>query len=513
MNEDIKKEPEQGTDERKKPNLKRLKYGTMSVVLAIVVIAVVVLLNVIITLLSNRVNLAADLTTTDFYELTATTTDYLDTVTADVNIVVMAEESVLNASGDQYFKQALEMLKNYGKQNSHITVEFVNLTANPQYSSRYSQIYQGNIAEGDVVITSGSRIVVFPFTDMFNIGTNEYYQQVITSSKVEQEVTTAIMYVTNKNPKKVYIMNVTEANVEPISENIAALLGSNGYDIFYWNPNLEPIPADADVLIIDAPLTDFDENTVKTFNDFLENGGKYSKNIVYLTHPGQTEMTNMNSFLYDWGVGVSPGDFLTDLNTANMVSNETVFLIKAFIDSAATDFIAGVPSPELPVIVNTATPIRLVAAGETGNTSVVTLLSTSETSFIYNETVQAEARGNPDYQYAQASYPVMTVSQKGYKSEYEGVGFSNLLVVSSSEMLYSGFTGASYYNNGDYFVSVLNQMTGRSDTVTIIPKTNGDLSFPTSQDAIDNMTVVFYYVLPFSIAIVAAVVLLRRRHK
>jgi hypothetical protein len=514
MNDDIKKEPENTSGEHKKANFKKLKYGTMSIVLSIAVIAVIVLLNVILTLASDRIQLAADLTSTDFYELSDTTTDYLKTITDDVSIVVMADESIFGSSGEMYFKQAYEIIKNYGKANSHITTEFVDITSNPQYKTRYAQIYNGNINEGDVVVTSGSRITVFPFTDMFNLGSNSYGQQIITSSSAEQSVTSAVMYVTNKNPKRVYLMNVPTADESDVAKNIGSLLGNNGYDVFTWNPNNEPIPADADVLVITAPLSDFDENMINTFTTFLENGGKYSKNIVYLAHPGQTDMKNINSFLYDWGVGVDQTGYLTDNNMSNIASNDSIYALRTYINTVTSaDFIAGVSNTAQPIIINRAMPIKLVGGGETGGTSVIPLLSTAASSYVLNDELIASLRADPNYIIPEAEYPVMTVSQKGYKSEYEGVTFSNVLLITSSDMLISGLTGATYYNNGSYFVSILNQMTGRSDTITIIPKTSGSLTFAPDAATTQNLTVVFYYVLPLAVAIIAAVVILRRRHK
>jgi hypothetical protein len=511
MNEDIKKEPETTPGEhKKKPNLKKLKHGTISVVISVVVIAIIVVLNVIITLASDRVNLTADLTTTDFYELTATTTDYLKTVTDNVNIVVMIDEATLTSSGEKYFKQAVEVIKNYAKENRHITVEFINLTANPDYASRYAQIYQGSIVEGDIVVTSGTRVNVFSFSEMFTL---DQYGQSIASSVVEQTVTSAIMYVTNKNPKKVYIMNVRSAETQDITGSVKELLGDNGYDIGEWNPNLEPIPADADVLVIDAPLADFDENTIQSFQTFLENNGDYSKNIVYLANPGQTEMKNMDNFLYDWGVVIDRGYFLTDMNSANIVSTGSLYMIKTDVPYYGNDFASGISNPDLPVIINRAMPISLSGTGESGAATVKTLLQTSETSVIFNDALQSQLMTDPDMQLEGAQYPVITVSQKGFEGGPRNLTFSNVLVISSSEMLYSGFTGESYYNNGNYFVSILNEMTGRSDTVTIFGKTSGDKTFATNLELVENLTVVFYYVIPLIIAAIAAVVLLRRRHK
>jgi hypothetical protein len=510
MNEDIKKEPETASGEHKKLNLKKLKHGTMSIVISIVVIAVIVLINIILTIASERVNLSADLTATDFYELSATTTDYLNTVTDNVNIVVMIDEATLTASGEKFFKQAVEVIKNYHKANNRITVEFINLTANPDYASRYAQIYQGAIADGDIVVTSGTRINVFSFVDLFTL---DQYGQSIYASVAEQKITSAIMFVTDKNPKKVYIMNVQSAETQPISANIENLLGNNGYAVGAWNPNLEPIPADADILIIDAPLSDFDEQTIESFNTFLDNDGNYSKSIVYLAHPGQTAMKNIDSFLYEWGVSIDRGDFIAETNASNLVTTQSPYYIKTFIDTIDNAFAEKLANPELPVVVSKAMPIRLTDAGESGSITVKTLLHTAATSVIFNDEIQNQMILDPNMQLETAEFPVMTITQKGLYSSTHDLQFSTVLLISSSEMLYSGFTDASYYNNGTYFVSILNQMTGRSDTVTIYGKRTGDLTFPTDLETVGNLQTVFYYVIPIAIAIVAGVVILRRRHK
>jgi hypothetical protein len=510
MNEDIKKEPEINSGEHKKMNLKKLKHGTISIVISIVIIAAIVLLNVILTIASERVNLSADLTTTDFYELTQTTKDYLKTITDDVNIVVMIDEATLTSSGEKYFKQAVEVIKNYHKENNRITVEFINLTANPDYANRYAQIYQGAIVEGDIVVTSGSRVNVLSFGELFNL---DQYGQYITSSKAEQMITSAIMYATNKSPKKVYIMNVTSADTQPIAQNIETLLVDNGYDVSSWNPDLEAIPADADILVIDAPLADFDEQTIESFQKFLENGGNYTKNIVYLAHPGQTQMTNTDNFLYDWGVKINRGNFIAETNTANLVSTQSLYYIKTFMNIYDNEFITGVANPELPVIVNRAMPIEISGTGESGITSVITLLETDDTSVILNDEILTMLAANPEMEIAGARYPVMTVSRKGVKQESSGRNFSHVLVISSSEMLSPTFTGASYYNNSSYFVSILNHMSGRSDTITIFGKTAGDKTFAPDLKTTENLQIVFFYVIPLAIAIVAGVIILRRRHK
>jgi hypothetical protein len=512
MSEDIKKESvSENSPEKKKRNLKKLKYGAMSVVLGIIVIAVIVILNVIVTLASERVNLSADLTSNSIYALSAQTTDFLKTVNADVEIVVMLDEDSINIAGEPYYKQALEIIKQYPRENSRIKVSFVNLTVNPQYTARYANIYQGSISEGDVVITSGGRIRTFTFYDMFNV---EYSmnQAMISSSKAEQMITSAILYVCNANPKKVYILKAESAEASPTSGNIEKLLSDNGYDVLEWNPSLELLPEDADVLVIDAPLNDFTPETITNIYSFLENDGKYSKNLIYLANASQKPMTNMDSLLADWGMKIKTGYFISDQNIANILSAESPLVLGAYINKTGNEYISSVTNPELPVVVVNAAPIELTGTNITGTTAATTLLATSDTSYSFNEESYAAMIADPTIPVETAAYPVMALSSKGVRND-EGLRFSNVLVISGSSMLSSRYSEAGYFNNGEYFVSIVNTMTGRSDNVSLIPKTTGEITFQMTLPKYQSLTVLFMYAIPLAIAIAAAVVLLRRRNK
>jgi hypothetical protein len=512
MSEDIKKDSgREQPPEKTKRNFKKLKYGTMSIVLAIIVIAVIVILNVIVNLASERVNLSADLTSNSIYALSADTTDFLKTVTSNVEIVVMLDENTISAYGDPYYKQALEIIRKYPQENSRIKVDFINLTVNPQYTARYTEIYQGNIVTGDVVITSGGRIRVFSFDEMFNVDYSTG-QAVISSSKAEQMITSAILYVCNANPKKVYIMQVESAEASPTAGNIEKLLSDNGYDVLEWNPALEMLPEDADVLVIDAPLNDFTPEMITNIYSFLENDGKYSKNLIYLSNASQKEMTNMNGLLADWGMRVKSGYFISDENVANILSADSPLVIGAYINTSGNEYTASVTNPELPIVVVNASPIELTGTGITGTSAATTLLATSDTSYSFNEELYAAMMADPNTPVETASYPVMALSSKGVRND-SGLSFSNVFVISGSNMLSSRYSEMGYFNNGEYFVSIVNTMTGRSDSISLIPKSTTEITFEMNLGKFNALRNVFLYIIPIAIAIVGAVILLRRRNK
>ena len=100
-----------------KINKKKLKYGTAAAVITVVVIAMVVLLNVIVTMLGDRVNMKFDLTPGGNFEISDETKDYLASLNEDVEICTTVDEMLFQTTENIYYRQAYEVLQKYEQPN------------------------------------------------------------------------------------------------------------------------------------------------------------------------------------------------------------------------------------------------------------------------------------------------------------------------------------------------------------------------------------------------------------
>jgi hypothetical protein len=146
-----KKEKKPKKDKPKKPkkekqplNTKKLKYGTLATVLTVVVTAVVVAVNLIAQEVTERFDLTMDLTDDDIYSISEETTTYLESLDQDVQIVVLADESDFDDS-TIYLKQASEVIKKYALYGDRVSVEFVDINKNPNYVTKFSDVYSGDL--------------------------------------------------------------------------------------------------------------------------------------------------------------------------------------------------------------------------------------------------------------------------------------------------------------------------------------------------------------------------------
>ena len=131
----------------KKPNKiisflksRNAKRGSISILLTALFIAVVVGLNIVATLLTNRFPvLSSDLTSNSVYKLTQTSVEYVKNLKDDVNVYVLMEEKALESQGE-YYIQVNKLLEAFDQQSDHITLKYINLATNPTFTSDYPDI-------------------------------------------------------------------------------------------------------------------------------------------------------------------------------------------------------------------------------------------------------------------------------------------------------------------------------------------------------------------------------------
>ncbi len=500
---------EQEKAEKKRIRRRKMKYGGAATAVTVVVIAVVVLVNVVLGVLSDRINMSVDITPNGTFEISQETIDYLATVNEPVEIVCMSDELEFSTSNYVYFKQAYEVLKKYTIYSDNISLKFVDMTKDPTYANKYSELYKGNISEYSIVVSTDKRIKVISIQDLYNVEMDyNTYSQKITSSKAEQELTSAIMYVTDPAPLNAVMFNSETGG--SCYDNVYDMLVSNGYNVSEINPLVDEIPEDTDIIAICAPTNDYDEETVQKIYDFLDNGGQLGKNLIYVADYTQNSTTNIDSLLAEWGIKIGDG-VVGDSNTSNTASSSQ-FVIGNYINTEEDNYYDdNVSDTSLPVLSYYSRPIELLF-DQKDNRLTYPLVTTDDTAFVYTEDMQSEVE-NGTFDPETGSYTTMAVARKYvFNSDNEAV-YSSVLAVGSSYMLDSSITGATYYNNGDYFISALNTLTGKTSGISIVAKDLTSTTFDMDQATYNTCFIVFVILIPLAVLVIGIVVYVRRRHK
>jgi ABC-type uncharacterized transport system involved in gliding motility auxiliary subunit len=537
-NETVKPEKE------KKPfNKKKLKYGTVATVITVVFIAFVVVINLIAGVLTDRKDLKLDLTKEKYYEVSQDTIDYIQGIKTDVEIAVMAKESDFATSGT-YMKMVLETLEKYEQHSDHIKINFYDVASNPDVVTKFSANYNGEISEGNIVVAAGDRVKVLTVNNLFNIQ-SDYYSgsSSVQSYKGEQELTSAIMSVTDANPQRVAFVSQYNGSAIYHSDNaysisaLYSLMDKNGYEVSEVDIMTDALsPEDYDMVALPAPVNDLSEDSIKKLDDFLYNNGDLDKDMIYIADVLQYSTPNIDDFLEVWGIEVGRSIVYDSSSDKSQYVTTMKGQLSAPVATIAEDtYSEGLSNTKLPIIVPLARPINLLFDANVDRNTTA-LLTTSDTSFLYplemqtaeevkakaeaaengEETTEEETEETTEFDPDSAEkspQTVMAVATKTNMDSNNTAHVNNVMVIGGATILDQVLTYSNTYNNAEYVINAVNKMCGKENGIIIAEK---DLSVQTiditsSQIKAISRTVIF--IIPLIVVAAGIVVFLRRRNR
>jgi hypothetical protein len=167
------------------------RYGAASSSYALVFISAIIVLNVIFSILAQRLPMKIDLTPEKLYDITESR-DYVKSVKEKVNIIIMSNEATFEDNYGNEGSATVELIKKYAILNPNITLAFKDIYVNPQLKDKYSN---ADISESSIVVESAKRYKVIDNNDMYVIETDSEGSQNIQAFKGEQKISSAISYV------------------------------------------------------------------------------------------------------------------------------------------------------------------------------------------------------------------------------------------------------------------------------------------------------------------------------
>ncbi len=490
----------------KRPNIKavfqnrRFKYGSFATLISVGFVAIVIILNIIASVLVERYPLTIDMTSEQVFGLSNTTIDFLKELDEDVEIKVLAnKEDYLNAS--EYYAQAITVLDSYQKYSDRIKIEYIDVIKNPGIVSKYPDL---QLSSGNILITTDKRSKKLLDTDLFNTEMNyDYYQEVITSSKAEQVVSSAIEYVTAENT---VLVSLITGHDEVVSTGLAGILSLNNYETVTQKILSEDINPEAQFVVINAPKRDYTTDEIKRLDTFLDNNSNYGKTLLYFADSEQTELPNLQAFLEEWGIGIGNAIvYETDNNKLGSAQN----FFFTFSDIKSTDYTSAISGRGLNVFMPYGRPLTALYETKNSNT-VTTLLGYSETSYLYP--LDAPEGYTPSENDEKGPFGALVRSQK---LRYDGTTplTSNVFVFSSSAIVDESITSSTVMGNAEYITEMFNTIGEKETSLSIVSKTIGAKQINITAAQIIVLGLVFIILLPLAILSVGIVVWIKRRNK
>ncbi len=490
---------------------RRFKYGSVAIVFSVIFVAVVLVLNIILTFIGREHSLYADLTKEEFYTVSEASIRQLEGIKEPVEIVFFQkEEDIGEPGGSNPLGYVKYLAQEYAKTFDFVSVKYVDMLGSPALANSYKSSTNDTIKTTSVVITC-------PSTAKKNIVQTAGFFTYNSDGTVygfsgEKRITSCILQVTDTDKPTAYF---TMGHNEYLSETIYTLLADQGYSVDVLDLSTGEIPADTDLIIINQPTKDFagiaaegegGANEIEKLKNYIQKD--YGDVILVLpavradgtgTTPDLPELRELME--ENFGVTYTPASIVGD-STANTIDTEGIMLVAKPAGTSETyeyQMHKSVTEKGIKIIAPYSLPLTIV-----GNVDkyVVPVLVSSKDSIVQT--------ADSDKAISGPQIPLVVVSSKIGHDDNNNEKRGNLLVAGS---LIFEFVGNESYGNADFFYGVLKSFGNTSVSLDISVKPFNDDYLDILKKDANFATVIITALIPILLLISGMIVWVRRKGK
>lgn len=471
---------------------KNFKYGLTSTALLIGVLAVIVLINVFVTLLVGKFPLKIDLTSTKLYEISDKTYEYLKNYDKPTTIYILASET----EEDKTIKNILEK---YSQSNSNIKLKNINPVEEPTFGTKYTEQGQSLISNA-VIVECGERFKVFSPYDLYGTAQTQTGSLSLTSIKVEQKITAGLKYVASDSDFTVCFIN---GHGEAELPGARQALEQANFEIKDINLTTEEIPENAKMIVVAAPTNDYTTAELAKLDVFFKNAGKGQ----FVFDPTVTGLNNLYGYIKDWGIQVNDDVAVEEsANNKIRIGSGGMFLIKPELEDS--DITSPVKDAQRILAYYPYSKSLTALFDANSGIEVTKLLTTTDSTYTTSDLEKLEKN---DLSKTGAAVVAAAAVKQGDTPEQDSIIFvagSSLLLDINIETISDTYGFA----NADFYTNVINYLQGSKDDYTIASKSLAvDRLNITVSDMII-IAIIFVIVIPIGVLVYGIVVWFKRRN-
>lgn len=486
---------------RQKMSKARFNHTIGALVITAVVLVATILLNVVVSLMSDKLpGMSIDLTSKGAFQLSETSIKLAQNVKKDLKITFLDDKQSYRskASSNTYYAQVMAIAEEYGKYNNKISAEYVSIVDNPNLENKYPQ---ETLSADNIIVSCGDKYRILDQYDIFNVKSYYSTYSYIASSKAEEAFDGAILAVTSTESTKLAIVEDNSTEDFTYFKNI---LEQNNYELVSVKLEQEDIPKDAKMLIVFTPEKDFSKTAAKKIRTYLENNKEYGKNMLYIPSSKTYKTPNLDEVLSDWGITVGDG-LAYELESSSVYGRNMYDGILCYMGSNA--FTSKFDDNSAPVISSYARPITLDSDAETQS-----LLQYSSKSGVCPSDADDsyDFTGNAKGNIIIAGYGVNGIFANDKKSSDK---ISTVFVFGSSTMFEKTIL-ASTYSNQKYILAMLSESCGRvNQEISVEAKELTQYDVQIDNNSASVIGLVCYVGLPIAVICAGLIVFVKRRNK
>lgn len=493
---------------------KKIRHGSITVLLTVVVLAIAILGNAIITALAMRYGWFVNMNPTLLYSVTDNCYEFLDTYVVPetqksgqkIEIIFCDDEDEILADGTQAFiHHTVSELK--AAYPDMVEVSYLNVWENPKIARSY-----GVTASTSVIVKCDDNFRVCKLTDFFMFSASDTSTPLAYNGEKRLAVAMKAV-VTHDAPVCYFTLNHGE--VFPDYSLMFAVTDA-GYTISYLDALSFDIPDNCDLLVTFNPDQDFTDidgvsgvSEIEKLDTYMQNGGKYMVFISADTFAAGG-FANFEKYLSTWGVtfdhatsvaGIEECYAIRDLNHSLTTDGYTLVGKTPAEGTTGGDIMANVNGT---IRLSNATSIS-IADGFTPNNSGDYISGDYTLTPLLTTYAGADAwAGGRAVDRTSDGYNLITLSQNKNNS-------SSLLVCTSTDFASEAAMQSGVYQNEAFLLTALGAM-GKDDTpvkLTSQPFADDTIRTLTTRDA-RNLTLCLT-IIPTALVLLAGTIILIRR--
>ena len=288
---------------------RKLKKGGYTAILSVIVIAAVIVLNMIVGRLPQKVR-QWDMSSSQIYSLGGTTKDLLANLDKDVTVYVVADPKSVD-------ERITNFVSRYEGLSGHIKVETVDSVLHPDMVNKLN-------AKDNTILVSceeTNKTESIALTDIIKLDQEAYYyygQSKETEFDGEGQLTGAISHVTSDAQETVYAL---EGHGEAaLGAAVSDMLKKSNLTVTPLNLlTAGSVPQDCRLLLMNAPASDLAADEEKMISDYLNDGG----NMMILAGYSEKTRPNLEALISDYGLKLENG---LAADTKNFYQNNPYYI-------------------------------------------------------------------------------------------------------------------------------------------------------------------------------------------
>ncbi|MBO4228767.1 MAG: Gldg family protein [Clostridia bacterium] len=512
-------------EKEKRFESRKFKYGTVAVLFTVAVIVAVLVLNVVISALSQRFSLYVDLTSKDIYSVSKACSDLIDNLIDshkddpeplhyEIKFCAAADE--LNASSET--KMVYEFtLRLKAKYPDLISISHLDIITHPTLVEKYKTTAADSVKTTDVIVESSTGFRKYAIAAFYVFAESD---NSVFAFNAEMKFTSAFLQLAGEyNPRAVFLTGHGEADATPL----ASLFDAAGFDVFLMDlqtgfsdgtMQIEPgrLPDNTKVVVIMNPKFDYIGynsdglvNEIAVLDDFLEirDDGSAGNLMLFLSPENAGKLPELESYLTEWGVQFGQA-ILKDTASSSSVDSQTIIatLPEEGVGASLHTSLRELSSVPLTIVKNAGPIYQLWELNGTRNVSSV--LTTTKTAEAY----PSDGEGDP----VRGQFDLMTlIRDRRYINNRSC--YASVLVCSSANFADSAYMAQRQYGNSDILYSAMRLLFGIDNVpIDIDFKVFDDIGLSISTEQADGWTVFLCAVVPVAMLILGTVVFIRRKH-